>query len=271
MPKIAELYIYPIKSCGGIPVDRAVLTPSGFEHDREFVLIDSNGAFLSQRKVPKMCLIRTSICNEWLEVMTADYDDRLIIPLSDGEGEKVEVDIWGRVGRGIDMGDRPSRWFEKNLGVPCRLLQYDPTFQRKREDPRGGNDIPLSFADGYPLLLISQASLDDLNSRTTVPIPMNRFRPNIVVTDCDPYAEDGWDVIDTTEATLKGGKLCVRCPIPTIDQETGLNGKEPLLALSKYRRLPALPGIPVKGVVFGKNFACLHHGGLEIGDILEVA
>jgi uncharacterized protein YcbX len=180
------------------------------------------------------------------------------------------VNIWGGIGYGIDQGDEAARWFSSALGISCRLLDHDPDRPRKRHSSVLGKDIRLRFADGYPLLIISEASLADLNRRMSAPVAMNRFRPNIVVTGCDPYMEDVWEDICVRNLSLRGVKLCVRCSIPLVDQATGSMGKEPLSTLNGYRKLPPAPGHPIEGVVFGKYFTSSSIGRFRVGNEVKI-
>jgi uncharacterized protein YcbX len=164
--------------------------------------------------------------------------------------------------KGIDQGVWTSAWFTAFLETPCHLLRAVPESVHARRSKAGIGAI--GFADAHEILLISEASLADLNARLETPVPMDRFRPNIVVSGCDPYAEDGWDAINVASVRLIGADACVRCAITTTDQASGERGKEPLKTLSEYRKTP-------KGVVFGRNFNGGNGGQIDIGSLVDVS
>lgn len=260
--KISRIFVYPIKSCGGVELPETEVTPTGLKYDRQFVLVDSNGKFLSQRREPNMCLIEASLGENVLLVSHPAPSTVLVMPLyTEPEGPSVSVDIWGKPGYGIDMGNYASEWFSSYLGVHCRLLKYD--FQQPRQRPPrepGTPAIPLSFADGFPILLISEESLADLNGRLTDPVAIERFRPNIVITGAnEAFAEDRWEVVSFGGARFTGQKPCERCTVPTIDQATGISdpNEEPITTLKTYRGRP---------VLFGKNLSVKRAGQIHIGD-----
>jgi uncharacterized protein YcbX len=216
-----------------------------------------------------MCLIEIAFEPTNL-VLSAPGISSYVHPIQLPTAKSRAVDIWGGIGYGFDQGDDVARWFSDVLKIPCRLLEYDRNNPRRRYSSVLDDDVALQFADGYPLLIISEASLGDLNRRMPAPLTMDRFRPNIVVAGCGPYAEDAWGTILAGEVFLRGAKLCVRCSIPLVDQATGKMGKEPLATLSTYRKLPPAPGQPVSGVVFGKNFLSLSVGRLKVGDEIKM-
>jgi uncharacterized protein YcbX len=273
LTKITSLCIDPIKSVKGISVQEAAVTPLGLEHDREFVLVDEKG-FLSQRRLPKMCLIETSIEGNLLTVRAPGADPHFLILEDWYHGEERRVDIWGGIGTGIDRGDETADWFTAVLGISCRLLACNAHNPRMRHSSVLKDDVQLRFADGYPALIISEESLADLNGRLPEQVPMNRFRPNIVVSGCDaPFGEDSWEIIEAGTARLAGAKLCARCAIPMVDQATGQMGKEPMKTLATYRKV--MPhqafGIPSTAVAFGKNFIVLQPGTLRVDDLVVSA
>jgi uncharacterized protein len=285
LTRIREINIYPVKSCKGISLNKAALTPTGFQHDRQFVLIDGDGQFLSQRRVPKMSRIETTLGEKLLWVMGYGRSGHCSIPLEGTKGDTRRVNIWGGEGTGIDMGDAAARWFSDYLEISCRLIRYDTREPRKRHSSVLDADVELLFADGYPVLIISEESLADLNRRLgNNPVKMNCFRPNIVIAGCSaPYAEDAWHIVQAGSGRLAGVKLCERCSIPMINQSTGTHnpktmvqatgkqGIEPSATLATYRRLPSSPGKEAKAVVFGKNFIVLSPGMLRVGDLVATA
>ena len=260
--RVSSLYIYPIKSCGGIRVPEIILTPHGPQYDRQFVLINDKGKFLSQRdfQETKMCLIETELRDETLLVRAPNMPE-IGVSLEPREGPIVGVTLHSDTCLGLDQGDALAEWFSEVIGSKCRLIGYAEKYPRLRESDFLGRKIHISFADSYPLLIISEESLGDLNSRLAEPLPMNRFRPNIVVSGCKPYAEDQWQEIRVGNVKLQGAKQCVRCAIPTTDQTTGKRSKEPLRTLAKYRKTS-------EGVVFGRNYLHLNEGIIRERDIV---
>lgn len=269
MTTVTGIYVYPIKSCRGIKLCSSGINHLGLRADRQYVLVDEKGNFISQRRVPKMCLIDVGFEVDYLQ-LSAPGIASFAHPLRLPTGKSCTVDIWGGIGYGFDQGDDVAQWFSSALGIPCRLLECDRSRPRMRNSSILNEDVALRFADGYPVLIISEASLEDLNRRLPAPVEMDRFRPNIVVGGGEPYEEDAWGDILIGDMFLRGVKLCVRCSIPLVDQTTGKMGKEPLAALSSYRKLPPAPGHPAKGVVFGKNFLSLSTGSLKLGAEVRV-
>ena len=263
MLQISQLYIYPIKSLGGIELKSSVLTDRGLEHDRRWMLIDENNRFLSQRENARMALFKLSLESDALKVTCSADDSFIYIPFIPLKQDTVQVTIWDDTCTGQYVSDRADAWFTQKLGINCRLVymaddSYRPT------DPRYTTSGTItSFADAYPLLLIGQASLDDLNSRLAVALPINRFRPNIVFTGGEPYSEDAMQHIIINGINIYGVKLCARCIMTTIDQVTTQKSKEPLKTLASYRR---------KGnkILFGQNLANIGEGTLNVGDELKV-
>lgn len=260
--KIESLYIYPIKSCGGIRLEGVRLTPRGFQHDREFVVIDQKGMFVSQRSVPRMCLIKTCLRDNTLVVNAPGMPEAIIV-LDVEEGVRREVTVWGDRCYGLDQGDDLADWFGTFLGQTGRLVRYTARHPRRRKSSYLRRSVSIRFTDAYPLLIISQESLSDLNRRLSEPLPMNRFRPNIVVSGGEPYAEDRWYEIAVNGIRLQGATQCVRCAVTTVDQATSERTKEPLQTLSQYRK-------PGKGVLFGRNFIALDSGFVQSGSPVQV-
>lgn len=252
---VSGIYIYPVKSCRGIGLNSAKLNERGLEYDRQWMVVDNDGNFLSQREHPKMALIRVSLEEELL-VLSAPGVSRFDMSLHCG-GDKVEVVVHKKKRPAISQDKRAGWWLTFFLGIKCHLVRVS------RE----------SFADIYPYLVISQASLDDLNKRikdTGEQMPMDRFRPNIVVCGYNPYEEDNWERIKIGEASIQGEILCRRCTIPRVDQEIGeMKSKEPIKTLSTYRSRPK-PNKNGKVVVFGKYFSCLSRGEIQVGDKVKV-
>ncbi|MCZ7583142.1 MAG: MOSC domain-containing protein [Deltaproteobacteria bacterium] len=256
--QLSELVIYPVKSLAGISRPEMTLTSRGIAYDREWMVVDEKGRFLTQRTLPRMALVRTAIEDGAL-VLSARGRSDLAVPLGGVDGDFVVVKIWLDKTRAVDQGDEAASWFSETLGVRCRLVRAHPDHLRKAS--RGG--AAYAFADAYPLLVISEASLADLNSRLDAPLPMNRFRPNIVVSGTAPYEEDTWTRVRCGETAVRVRKPCVRCAIPTTDQETAERSREPLKTLAVYRSTAA-------GVTFGVNADYEGAGTISVGDGVEL-
>lgn len=260
MAILSELILYPIKSCAGISVREATLTNAGLSvdavYDREWMVVGADGQFLSQREYPRMALITPRLKADTLE-LRAPGMLRLEIPLGlpDPEHEQtIEVKLWEDTWLAYDCDATTAAWFSKALGVACRLVRFHPSVTRLTSTKwTGGVQAPTLFSDGYPLLVIGSASLADLNGKLAAAgrdiLPMNRFRPNLVIDGLDAFEEDYADLFALGEAHLKPVKPCARCPIPSVDQGTGVPGPDPLDILRTYRAKPALDG----AICFGMN------------------
>ena len=259
---ISAIYIYPVKSCRGISVTSACLDTWGLKYDRNWMLVDADGRFLTQRQFPSLALVETALEPEFLRLRAPGMPE-LRLPLSSQQGEAVDVVVWRDRCRAIDQGDDAAEWFSTHLGKACRLVKIGERYSRPVDPNYTDQAAQVSFADGFPLLVISEASLAELNTRLAEPLPMDRFRPNLVVSGCEPFAEDGWHSVQIGEATFHGVKLCQRCIITTIDQMTGLGGQEPLITLGTYRRVKG-------GVVFGQNLVHAGPGKVCLGNSVEV-
>ena len=234
MIELTQINIYPVKSCKGMTLTRAELTPFGLLNDRRWMAIDTNGTFLSQRTIPGMALIEPLLTGNSL-VLKAPNIEAIEIPIETKTKSARTVKIWDDTCTAQDCGDKAAQWFTKFLGIDSRLVTMGSTFGRTVTAKYSMRHDQVGFADAFPLLLISSASLRDLNERLDLPIPMNRFRPNLVVSGCEPYAEDRWKRFKLGELSFDVSKPCARCTVPTVDQTNGTKGKEPLITLSTYR------------------------------------
>jgi uncharacterized protein len=258
---LSGLYVYPIKSCAGISLQSADLSATGLRHDRSWMLVDETGEFMSQRAHPRMALISIRFSAEHLIVSAPDMPD-LEIPLYPHAGDSIEVRVWGDASRGALVGEEADRWFGEFLRFPCRLVHKPDDDVRLVDSLYADNGDQVGFADGFAFLLISEASLEDLNTRLEDPLPMNRFRPNFVVRGCGPYAEDGWGRLRIGSVPFRVAEPCPRCAITTVDQETGARGKEPLRTLANYRKFDG-------EVFFGRNLIQDALGSVHLGDPVE--
>ena len=261
---VTALYCYPIKSCAGTALDEAALDERGIRHDRELLVIDAaTGRFLTQRELPRMALIRPRIADGELLATAPGLPD-LAAPIG-RKGATREVAIWRDRCPAVDQGADAARWFSDFLRHDCRLVRLAEGYVR-RVDPAYATSErdQVGFADGYPALLLSEESLADLNGRLAAPLPMDRFRPNIVVAGGGgPYAEDRLARVRIGAVDFHVVKACARCAITTTDQATAERGKEPLATLATYRRVE-------RGVLFGQNLIHAGPGLIRRGDRVEV-
>lgn len=260
---VTSLTVYPIKSCAGISLDMAEIGPKGFLYDRALMLVTPAGRFLTQREQPRMALIIPTLREDGALLVAVPGMPDLTLTIVE-RGSPRQVVIWKNTCEAIDQGDETARWFSTYLGISCRVVAMAKDYVRHvnaRYAVREHDQV--GFADGYPFLLTSTSSLDDLNARMSQPLPMNRFRPNIVVSGGAPYEEDTWRTIRVGQIVFHIVKPCARCPIPTTDQRTSARGKEPLRTLATYRHAH-------KGVMFGQNLIHMQAGTIRVGDAVEV-
>jgi uncharacterized protein YcbX len=258
---LSGLYVYPIKSCAGVSLQSADLSATGLRHDRRWMLVDETGEFMSQRAHPRMALISVRFAPERM-IVSAPGMPELEIPLRNETGNRIDVRVFGDTNKGELVGGEADRWFGEYLEFPCRLVHKPDDNPRLVDSSFAESGDQVSFADGFAFLLISEASLEDLNGRLEDPLPMNRFRPNFVVRGCEPYAEDGWSRLRVGSVPFRVAEPCPRCAITTVDQRTGARGKEPLLTLSTYRNTEL-------GTVFGRNLIHDTLGTVRVGDPVE--
>lgn len=259
---LSQVYVYPIKSAGGISLEAAAVDGRGLRHDRRWMLVDADGYFMSQRRFPRMALISVRLLPEYL-VVEAPRTDALYLPLHPGPTDLVPVRIWGDLVGGSPVGEKADFWFSSFLGTPCRLVYMPDGVVRPVDQEYGGAGDHVGFADGFPFLLVSEASLGDLNGKLRDPLPVDRFRPNLVVKGSGPFAEDGWRKLRIGEVSFRVVKPCARCSIVTVDQQTGERGREPLRTLARYRRID-------NAVYFGQNLIHDSPGTVRVGDAVEI-
>lgn len=251
---VSRLFIHPVKSCAGIALQEALLTPTGLQWDRAWMVVDEDGLFLTQREWPRMALIQPEVTADAL-VLRAPGQPVLRVPLQPA-GAECTVRIWRDHGAALDVGEEAARWFSSFLGLRCRLVRFDERATRLA-DPAwtGGVQAPVQFPDGYPLLVVSQAALDDLNARLAdaghAAIGIERFRPNLVIEGFAAHDEDHAELlhVDGGAIALRPVKPCARCPIPEIDPATGVPGRGVTEQLHAYRQDARVGG----GLTFGMN------------------
>jgi uncharacterized protein YcbX len=261
MISLRGLYHYPIKSCRGAALDEAIVGPRGIVADRHWMVVDATNNFLSQRELPRMALIEPWLGGGVLEISAPGMEPVSLV--TGGDGARRDVTVWDDRCVAIDEGDAVAEWFSTFLGEQARLVRM-PDDEFRGVDPTYGTpDDQVGFADGFSFLLTSRASLEELNRRLEVPLPMNRFRPNIVVDGAGPFEEDRWHMISIDGISFTVAKPCARCAITTTDQNTAERSKEPLRTLASFRKADA-------GVMFGQNL--IHHGTgvLHVGSTVEL-
>jgi len=262
-PVLSALNIFPVKSCAPLPLDSATVEPRGLRHDRRWVVTDETGKFLTGRQHPRLTLLRVVPDGDALVVTTDGMPPlRLVRPAT---GARFDVTVWANTIAALPAGFTADAWISLFLGMPARLAYMDDACVRPvtREYSREGDEV--SFADAFPLLVISEAALDALNEKLATPVPMLRFRPNLVVANTAPHAEDGWKRIRIGGIEFDLVKPCSRCVFTTVDFEKGEfdPGGEPLKTLITYRR-------GERGVTFGQNVIPRGVGTLRVGDTVEV-
>jgi uncharacterized protein len=261
MPKIAELFVYPVKSCAGVRMDDVMIVPTGFAFDRNWMVVDDSGTFVTQREHPKLALVKPQFGNGGL-IMNAPGMEPLHVS-ANGSGEPLAISLFGETHQALSTDAAADAWFSTYLGGSFRLAKCDPATLRKggvQYPERDG--APTSFVDNYGILVISDASHAALNQKLSEAVPMNRFRPNIVLTGVQEHDEDYFANARCGEVALRFVNPCYRCSMTSIDQTSGTPGLEVLPVLSTYRYDEA-----VKGVKFGA-YAAISGG---IGSHLRVA
>lgn len=259
---ISELAIYPVKSMRQVPLEKAAIDMGGLKNDRRWMVVDADGRMITQRQQSRLSLIQPELIDGGIILRTSGQSDLTVnIPA----GNTIIVSVWNDNCNVCDTGDEAAQWLSQFLGVACRLVYFPDREVRVVDQNYAQQGDHTAFSDGFPVLLISQASLDDLNSRMKDPVPMVRFRPNIVVSGCDAFAEDDWKQLQIGELSLRIVKPCCRCVIPSIDIETGERSQnhEPTKTLSSYRRRD-------NKILFGQNAVIDGQGELKTGMTIDI-
>lgn len=260
---VQDIFIYPVKSLGGIRLEEAEVEERGFRFDRRWMLVDEEGMFVTQRVYPQLALLQVKLGETGLGIFhKKDPADRIEVPYDLATGPEVMVTIWDDRVLVKIVHQELDRWFSEFLGFKVSLVVLPESTQRKVDPHYAVNGESVSFADGMPYLIIGQESLNDLNSRLEVPVPMDRFRPNVVFSGGTPFLEDSLRKLKIGELDFQIVKPCARCVLTTVNQETGEKGKEPLKTLSSYRTLNGK-------VYFGQNMVSLSFGKIRIGDLIQ--
>ena len=274
--KVVGLYVYPVKSTRGIARSRVQVAVTGFEWDRQWMVVDQEGRFLTQRSHPQMARIVPKVTARAL-VLGAPGLPALRVPLGrvrddarsdegarrvEGavEGERITVRIWKDSCTAVDQGKEANEWLSRAIGQPVRLVRVPPDMGRTANPAFAGpTAAPINFPDGYPVLVCNVASLDELNRRLPAPIPMERFRPGVVIEGVPAWAEDRIDTLTVGRLTLRLVKPCTRCAIPSLDHRTGERSTDPTPVLKELRYSKVL-----RGVMFGENATIVAGVGAEV-------
>lgn len=263
---ISGLHIYPVKSLGGIDVPSAQVTPRGLQHDRRYILINDKGEFMTQRAYPHMALLHPQpTTTGWTIRHALNPSWTCEIPFEWSAGPEIQAPIWKDTALALQADADTNEWFTDMLHTKCTLA-YMPDHSHRQIDPGFSNPGEyVSFADGYPMLIVGESSLADLNARLESPVGMNRFRPNIVFTGDTPFAEDQYSDFSIGSVPFKAVKTCARCVLTTVDPEVGKKlSKEPLKTLSGFRNVDGR-------VIFGMNIIPRGDGEVAVGMELSLA
>jgi len=260
--KVKQLFIYPVKSFGGMQVPQIEVTSTGPKYDRKWMVVNEKGEFLTQRQYPKMSQVMARIIDDSQVELTAPGVDFMDFGVEEFDPDsKMDVKIWKHTATAYEVEPEVSEWVSDFLGEKCKLVRMDDEHERSI-DPDYGDGL-INFSDGFPFLLLSLQSLELLNQKLNKAFAIKRFRPNIVVQLDEPHQEDYWTQIQIGDVLFRGAQLCSRCKITTIDPITGTFGDEPLETLSEYRKTD-------QGIVFGKNFVHENLGNIRQGMDIEV-
>ena len=260
--KLSEIWIYPVKSLGGISLKSAKVLPKGLKWDRRWMLVDENGICITQRVHPRMALFRLAINNNEL---TVDQDgDKIELPSNSFSSNQLEVHVWDDVVTTLEVGSQYNQWFSERLDTKCRLVFFPEENPRPVDSHYAIDNDNTSLSDAYPFLIIGQSSLDDLNKRLAVPVPMNRFRPNFVFTGGEPFDEDLIREFTIGHNRFVAVKPCSRCVTTTVNQDTGEKGIEPLKTLATYRTQN-------NKTYFGQNVIAIDYKEVNVGDVISIS
>jgi uncharacterized protein YcbX len=262
---LSEIYIYPIKSLGGISLKEAQIEEKGLQYDRRWMLIDEEGIFITQRKHFELSLLQVNIANGRLTVShKTDVNQTISFLLEEHTGESISVQIWDDISSGLEVSILVSNWFSKFMKIKVRLVVM-PFEEKRVVDQRYALKSEIvSFADAYPCLIIGQSSLNGLNEKLAEPILMDRFRPNFVFKGGAPHIEDSFSTFFLGDILFSAVKPCARCVLITVNQQTGVRGQEPLRTLASYRTVG-------KKILFGQSLVHQGSGAIRVGEELKVA
>lgn len=255
---LSSITVYPVKSLAGINVTQWAVTKTGLQFDRKWMLVDTAGQFLSQRKLPAMALINTALTDDHL-ILSAPNMTNLQLPLKPAAGDMITSTVWHDQCEALSVSTVADRWLSTVLNVDCRLVYQPEDSIRTVDQDYATPSDQVSFADGFPFLIIAENSLTALNREMSLQLSMSRFRPNLVISGCAEYAEDSWRDISIGAINFRLPKPCSRCSVPSIDPDTALISKEPLSTLNRLRKWQ-------NKVYFGQNALHDQCGVLTVGD-----
>jgi hypothetical protein len=261
---LSQINVYPVKGFRGIGLEEASCTDRGIQHDRRWMVVDAEGRFMTQREYPKMATVWTDLDGDFLSLSAPDVGS-VEVPLAPPPAPSMQVVVWRSVCDALPASREADWWLTDYLGKPCRLVYMPDDSERYSNPQYAGEGKRVGFADGYAYLVIGEGSLQELNGRLGAKghpaLPMNRFRPSLVVSGSPPYAEDTWGEIRIGTAAFRGVKPCGRCQVTTTDQATGeVMGPEPLATLATFRESAEF------GVMFGMNLVSVQAGRVRVGD-----
>lgn len=263
MLTISELFIYPIKSLAGISLQSALVTSRGLQYDRRWLLVDEKNIFLTQREINELALLQVHLKEDGLLITHKLKNDSHFVPFQPQTSEYLSVTIWDDTCNAQVVSNESNKWFSEMLSFNYKLVYMPETTERFVDTRYAGNNEITGFSDGYPILILGQATVDDLNNRLEEKLSVNRFRPNIVFTGGEAFEEDLLEHFTVNNIDMFTVKPCARCMITTIDQNTAQQGKEPLRTLSKYRMVN-------NKIYFAQNLLHKGEGIIHVGDTLEV-
>jgi len=259
---LQEIYLYPIKSLGGISVPEALVEERGFRYDRRWMLVDKKGDFVTQRQHPQLALLQVALSEMHLEVFSKlDFSQRIAFDLDLASNQELQVSVWGDQVLARVVSVEVSRWFSDFLQMELDLVVMPESSHRKMDPRYAVKGESVSFADGMPYVMIGQSSLDELNGRLADPVGMDRFRPNLVFSGGQAFEEDQFTRVKVGGVDFQVVKPCARCVLITVNQQTGEKGKEPLATLATYRTVN-------NKVYFGQNAVALAPGIVRVGDLI---
>ena len=267
---LTHIFIYPIKSLGGISLQSAKVEERGLQFDRRWMLVDKNGMFLTQREHPQMALLQVSIKDDMLEIShKVKKIANIHLPISDTRPptsnnlrtNSMAVNIWDDVVIAKNVSRDADSWFSEALNLDCHLVSMDKDSDRITDRKFTPEPKQVSFADAYPFLIIGQESLNELNRKLKEPLPMNRFRPNFVFNGGEPFIEDTWKDFMIGDLKFRAIKPCSRCVVTTVNQDTAEKASEPLETLAKFRKVD-------NKIMFGMNVICYDEGVVRVSDLV---
>jgi hypothetical protein len=258
---VSAINIYPVKGLGGIALNESYVTIKGLKYDRRWMIVDEQNQFISQRNFPHLCLFKIEIVDLGFQI--SFHESNIVLPFEIEEGQAVNVKIWNDEVSALKANEIINDFFSELLRIKCSLV-FMPNYTNRWIDKSFvNNNLPVSFADGYPILMIGQASLNLLNSKLEKPMLMDRFRPNIVFEGAEPHQEDLWNNFIIGSVFMQGVKPCARCQVITINQQDATTNKEPLKTLSSYRNFD-------HKINFGQNVISKNEGVIKIGDSIII-